>query len=189
MILTLVACTTGAWATTLYNANGIRIVRTYPADECITVTQVQTGVFDIEISNIAASQSAVIYTLSATSAGVKIRNIWVEPCVVPNEAYTIATLIVNEAGGTFDYIQSIRKRPCDSILGCDDLTGDDGVFNLSVNFISGHIGHPTNGGSIDAIESTGYFLLEETSTPTCSRSRASKGCLCPTEPPACWAIW
>lgn len=83
LILTLVGFTAHALPSTLYNANGIRIVRgPQPADECVTVTQVQAGVFDVEISNIAAANSAVIYTISATSSGVKIRNIWVEPCVV-----------------------------------------------------------------------------------------------------------
>lgn len=149
VILTVTTWTANAMATVVYTGNGIRIERTFLADECIDVTEVQAGVYDIEISNIATSEISVIYRLFATSLGVKIRNIWVEPCEVANQGGANALLIVTEDGGTFDYIESIRKRSCDSALGCDDLTGPDGEFNLSIDSITGHIGHPTNGGIIE----------------------------------------
>lgn len=136
-------------ASVIYDSNGIKIKQSNSGNQCLSVTQVQPGVYDIEINNITASQTTIVYTISATSSNVKIRNIWVEPCEVPSSPSAIAQVIVNEEGGTFDYIQNIRKRSCVSSFGCDNLDGDTGQLNVSINSITGHIGHPSLGGIIE----------------------------------------
>lgn len=149
-----------ALAGNLYNSNGIRIDQAGPGEQCLSVTQVQTGVYDIEINNIAAFSTTIIYTISATSSNVKIRNIWVEPCEVPSWPSAIVQVIVNEDGGTFEYVQNIRKRSCVSSFGCDDLDGNTGTLNVSINSITGHIGHPSLGGIIEC-DNVDWLYSEE----------------------------
>jgi hypothetical protein len=147
VILVVFACAAKAIGGTVYVDNGIRIDQEFSGMACADMDEVEPGVYDLEIVCIA-SHGSLILTVYAESPGIKIRNIWVQCCEIPGWPTNYVTLIIDENGGSFDYIESILKRPCQSSTGCGGLDGDVGTLNVSVNSITGHIGHPTNGGSI-----------------------------------------
>jgi hypothetical protein len=156
---------TNASGGNVYTGNGIEIDQMYSGWACADMTEVEPGVYDIEIVCVAYNSSLVL-TISAHSSGVKIRNIWIQCCETDDWPTNYVTLIVEEDGGTFDYIESIRQRNCQGSTECGWLEGDNGTLNVSVNSITGHIGHPTNGGVIvcDKVEwlhSTGGNLYAD----------------------------
>lgn len=102
--------------------------------------------YDIYLLNVLPNISTT-YTLRATAADVKIRNVYVEVC----GSLSHVVLIIDEAttSDSWEYIENIMVFDCDSTVVCGlNSSSASGRLTLRVDKCSGMIGSSTNGGTV-----------------------------------------